>query len=185
MDVTRKTALEIFGLSEGFTKEDVNRNFRRLSKIVHPDVGGDENLFKFIICCKEKLCDKKDKKVMGVDLTILYKIYDDLDSYNIDYNQTYIFGGARIFITPCIRKNYMRNQIVELVQPFKQFKELNFVSFSATVKLPEELKNFNKFKICVNFMGKTYKFKLSMKKTYHIIEFKSKKFNSIIELNIE
>lgn len=79
----------------------------------------------------------------------------------------------------------MRNQIVELVQPFKQFKELNFVSFSATVKLPEELKNFNKFKICVNFMGKTYKFKLSMKKTYHIIEFKSKKFNSIIELNIE
>ena len=108
-----------------------------------------------------------------------------MSSYNFNYSRTYIAGGARIFIIPCIRKNYRKNQIVEFVQPLIQFKKMNVVSFSETVKLPEELKKFKKFKICVNFMEKTYKFKFSMKRPYHIIKFKSKEINSIIDLNFE
>ena len=57
MYVSRQMALEIFGLRENFTEEKFNKTFRRLAKIVHPDTGGDENLFKFIMCCKEALFD--------------------------------------------------------------------------------------------------------------------------------
>lgn len=57
MDSFRQMALEIFGLRENFTREEVNKKFKRLSKIVHPDIGGDENLFKFIMFCKEVLLD--------------------------------------------------------------------------------------------------------------------------------
>ena len=39
MEISRKTALEVLGLNEGFSEEEFTKAFRRLSKLVHPDMG--------------------------------------------------------------------------------------------------------------------------------------------------
>ena len=55
MRISRSMALEIFGLKEDFSESDLRREYRRLAKIVHPDTGGDEQLFKFVDSCKNVL----------------------------------------------------------------------------------------------------------------------------------
>lgn len=201
MDVSRQIALEIFGLRENFTKEEFNKNFRRLSKIVHPDTGGDENLFKFIMCCKETLFNsskanderqeheepKKDskKELVYTDLSTLYDIYYNLDSYLNKYNITEIRGIARIFIIPCRNKKYCKSTTINFSQSFSEFQKLGFANFSTTVKLPGNLKKFKKFKIRVDFMGETFKFKLKMNSPFHIVKCEKIRFNSIIELVFE
>lgn len=207
MYVSRELALEILGLGENFTQEEVNKNFRKLSKMIHPDLGGDENLFKFIMCCKEVLLynskinttqqthkasemqeNKKDskKKSVYVNLSDLYDIYDSLDDYIEEYDITDIKGIARIFIIPCKNKKYCESANIHFSQEFKEFEKLNFANFSTTVKLPENLKKFKKFKIRVEFMGETFEFTLSMKKPFHIVKYKKySRFNSIIELKFE
>jgi hypothetical protein len=42
--MTRHEALQIFGLEEGATREDVQREYRRLMRKVHPDLGGSSYL---------------------------------------------------------------------------------------------------------------------------------------------
>lgn len=42
--MTRKEALEVLGLEEGASKSDVLREYRRLMKRLHPDVGGSKYL---------------------------------------------------------------------------------------------------------------------------------------------
>jgi hypothetical protein len=42
--MTRGEALEVLGLSEGASKDDVLREYRRLMKRLHPDVGGSSYL---------------------------------------------------------------------------------------------------------------------------------------------
>ena len=58
--IPRSTALEVFGLKEDFSESDLKREYRRLVKIVHPDTGGDEQLFKFIDSCKNILINGED-----------------------------------------------------------------------------------------------------------------------------
>ncbi len=209
MDVSRQTALEIFGLKENFSKEEVNKNFRRLSKIVHPDIGGDKNLFEFIMCCKDTLFDdskaNESRKAHGepkskesrkeykkesvyVNLSVLYDIYYDLDEYTEKYDITEIRGIARIFIIPCRNKEFSESRTINFSQSFREFRELDFANFSSTVKLPEKLRKFKKFKIRVEFLGETFVFKLKMNKPFHIIKYHSPRsigFNSIIELTFE
>lgn len=206
MDVSRQVALEIFGLRKNFTKEEINKNFRRLSKIVHPDTGGDENLFKFIMCCKEILLDnskinniKKEekepkqsenrkgsnKKLAHININTLYDIYYDLDSYTNKYDIIDIMGSARIFIIPCKKQKYCDSKTISFSQPFREFEELNFVCFSKVVKLPEDLKKFKKFKIRVEFFGETFEFKVKMNQPYYTLKCKKVRFNSIIELFFE
>lgn len=209
MNISRQLALEIFGLKENFTKEDVVRKFRGLSKIVHPDTGGDENLFKFIICCKETLLNnskannasqtyeppkprESKKKSVFITLPDLYDFYYVLDIYSKQYDIIEIRGKARIFITPYVilpfitKQKYCESTIIKFSQPFSEFKELDFANFFATVKLSENLKKFQKFKIRVEFMGKTFNFKLTMNSPFHIVKYENiLKFNSIIELTFK
>jgi hypothetical protein len=42
--MTRREALEVLGLREGASKDDVLREYRRLMKRLHPDVGGSSYL---------------------------------------------------------------------------------------------------------------------------------------------
>jgi DnaJ-like protein len=42
--MTRREALEVLGLHEGASKDDVVREYRRLMKRLHPDVGGSSYL---------------------------------------------------------------------------------------------------------------------------------------------
>jgi DnaJ-like protein len=42
--MTRREALEVLGLSEGASRDDVLREYRRLMKRLHPDVGGSSYL---------------------------------------------------------------------------------------------------------------------------------------------
>lgn len=42
--MTRHEALQIFGLDEGATPEDVQREYRRLMRKLHPDLGGSSYL---------------------------------------------------------------------------------------------------------------------------------------------
>ena len=55
MKISREIALEVFNLKEGYTEEELKSAYRRLSKICHPDTGGDQNLFVFITSCKDVL----------------------------------------------------------------------------------------------------------------------------------
>ena len=196
MDVFRHIALEIFGLRENFTKEEVNENFKRLSAIVHPDAGGDERLYEFIVCCKEALLNnsKKNyarenaskKESVYVTLNTLYNIYYDLGQYVSEYNITRIVGAVRIFVTPCRNKRYCESATMKLSMPFEMFNELNFAGFAVTIKLPEHLKAFKEFIVRVEFMGKTFEFKLSMDNPFHIVKYEERRqFHSIIELTFE
>jgi hypothetical protein len=42
--MTRREALQVFGLDENATREDVQREYRRLMRQVHPDLGGSSYL---------------------------------------------------------------------------------------------------------------------------------------------
>jgi hypothetical protein len=42
--MTRQEALQVFGLDESATREDVQREYRRLMRQVHPDLGGSSYL---------------------------------------------------------------------------------------------------------------------------------------------
>lgn len=42
--MTREEALRVFGLDEGATSEDVQREYRRLMRKIHPDLGGSSYL---------------------------------------------------------------------------------------------------------------------------------------------
>jgi hypothetical protein len=42
--MTRQEALQVFGLGEGASREDVQREYRRLMRQVHPDLGGSSYL---------------------------------------------------------------------------------------------------------------------------------------------
>ena len=42
--MTRQEALQVFGLDESATREDVQREYRRLMRKIHPDLGGSSYL---------------------------------------------------------------------------------------------------------------------------------------------
>ena len=49
MDISLKLALSIFGLNEKYSQSEINSAYRRLAKITHPDSGGDNNIFLFVL----------------------------------------------------------------------------------------------------------------------------------------
>lgn len=198
MEISREIALEVFGLKDGFTQDELNKEFRKLSKLVHPDVGGSEGLFKFIKCCKENLVNnsasqverktqppKKGKERARINLSILYDDYYDLGYYTSKYEITEIYSKARVYITPTRDKKQSENISINLTQPFYEFRTLGFANFSATVTLPESFQKFKKFNVRVEFNGETFKFKISRKNPFHIVKDESVRFNTVLELNFK
>lgn len=58
--MTCKDAMEILGLKEPVTQDAIKAAYRNLSKKVHPDVGGNDFLFKMIHCAYELLYESSD-----------------------------------------------------------------------------------------------------------------------------
>ena len=186
MRISRNTALEIFGLKENFSESDLKRQYRRLVKIVHPDTGGDENLFKFVDLCKNILIngeessenihetnnhksnsyknDTKSKKENArINLEILDAEYPDyLDEYEKRYNILEITTSLLIYIRPRFRKNLEKCITVRLEIPYSELnKDLGFVKFNKTIKIPTEMQKFRKFNVRVIFLDDTFNFNVS------------------------
>lgn len=44
--MSRRDALVVFGLVEGYTQEVLKKKYKKLAKVLHPDISGDEEAFK-------------------------------------------------------------------------------------------------------------------------------------------
>lgn len=202
MFISRQTALEIFNLKDGFTTAELTKRYRELSKIVHPDTGGDENLFKMLTCCKDVLSSashqatpeknsassskQKTKTRCYINLKTLEDIYFSLSKYLTEWDIHEIQAMARVQISPRWRKSQCTSTNLYLKQPFEQFQRAGFVSFSEVITIPEALKKFKTFRVRVEFMGETYRFKMSAKNPVHTIKYEHYlKFNSVLELRLQ
>ncbi|WP_395697954.1 DnaJ family molecular chaperone [Methylocella sp.] len=62
---TRDAAAEaeaVFGLSETFSRAELEARFRRLMHSVHPDKGGSEHLTRLVMAARTTILDKKEWK---------------------------------------------------------------------------------------------------------------------------
>lgn len=210
-NVTRKLALDIFNLSEGFTPEDVTKAYRRLVRIAHPDYNGDARLFDLIVSCKEVLLNPhtgvndnaqtsratvRTNKAPTEQSPKKYKIsLDDLyrDFYFLHLTPEFPFivridSTAEVSIFPCRNPISRERMKLELHQSFKEFCEANFeyIFFQVTVTLPEKLKKYKKFIVRVKFLGKKFYFKLNMERPNFILKCNDIwKFDSIIRLTFK
>lgn len=171
MEVSRKTALEIFGLKEDFTKEQLKKEFTRLTKVVHPDKGGCANLFRFVTCCKEELLnpDSKEKKGHWIDLKTLksYVYCGELNTLLKQYKIDTIYCDIRLSITPYRNEKYTTHMYHKLTYPFNCYQDIGNIRFSTTIKLPKEFDRFKKFKVKVEYKEETFEFVLSRKNPFY------------------
>lgn len=186
MVVPRSTALEIFGLKENFSESELKSAYRRLVKIVHPDAGGDAELFKFIEACKNLLVNgestsqnatetnnqksnshqantRPKKETVGVTLGLLDQEYpNNIGEYEQKYDIQTIRASLLVYIRPKYRKNMEKCITVKATIPYSELnKELNFVKFTQTIRIPEEMHKFRKFKVRIDFLNETFTFKVS------------------------
>lgn len=211
MKISRNTALEIFDLKEGFTKEALKRSYRRLAKIVHPDSGGDPKLFILVETCKQILEGKIDQEntESGEDISrkkqnrrqdnrergnirvsMMEEEYDFLEIYERRYNILDIEATVIVYIYPYLRNNLLKSYTILMTVPYRSFKDLGFVHLSKTIEIPQEIRYFRNFKIRVEFLGDTYSFnKVSRKKLDILIKRKKYKYapclTSILELHFK
>lgn len=198
MNISWDTALLVFGLKDNFTQNELKTRYRSLSKITHPDTGGDENLFKFITACKEVLENNKDtssnssnqkrdssytskqssKETTNIKLRTLYDIIYDLNDYTDKYDIQIIH--TQIDITVSSRRK-MNNMSVNLYKHFNDFIEAGFVKFPTTViEVHEPLGYGKKLKVEVILFGEKYKFKITRKKKFHTLEYSRRNLTTFI-----
>lgn len=181
MRVPRNTALEVFGLKENFSKEELKREYKRLVKIVHPDVGGDENLFKFIETCNNILINREDfqetnnnksnsyennagfaEEKFVIDLKKLDLYYPEFMGKIKKYNIIEIKTSILICIQPILGKNLEKCFVVETRIPYNKFdKSSGILKFEQTIEIPKEMQKFRRFKVRVEFLEDTFKFIVS------------------------
>lgn len=185
MKISRSIALEIFGFKKDFSESDLKREYRRLVKIVHPDTGGDEKLFRFIDSCKNALINgedvsddtqetnthktnshknttKSEKEEAFIYLDTLDDDYYRINKHEEKFNIVEIRTSLIIYIQPRFRKNLEKCITIKITVPYSQFdKELGIVKINQTIKIPNEMQKFRKFKVRVEFLDDTFEFKVS------------------------
>lgn len=62
VDITDMNPYEVFNLNDNFTWDELKTSYRRVAKLVHPDKGGSEILFKKITECFKHLASELKKK---------------------------------------------------------------------------------------------------------------------------
>lgn len=62
IDITDMNPYEVFDLSDNYTWEDLKNAYRRVARLVHPDKGGSEILFKKITECFKHLATEYKRK---------------------------------------------------------------------------------------------------------------------------
>lgn len=152
MDISKNLALAIFGLNEKYSENDLSKSYHRLARIIHPDCGGDQNLFFLINECKEILeknlqtssnsfesfCENKaanhsffytnhwpkEKNVQkDIPLTTLYKEYDLLWQYPKYFHIKNIVSNIYISIEPIFKKSNVKHIDILLKSSFTDFYE--------------------------------------------------------------
>lgn len=179
MDISRKLALEIFGLQDGkYTEKDLSDAYRKLAKVTHPDSGGETVLFRFVQECKEILekgvststdsnhkkyrssgYTKQDTREEGnLSLEFVNQYFLMLHTIVQKYRINLIIASAKVCIYPIFRKS---KQICLTISPtitFDEFLRVADKNFYDIITLPENFEKIKRFKVHVEFLGKPYKF---------------------------
>lgn len=207
----KKDLLEMFGLKEDFSKEELKQSYKRLVKIAHPDAGGDANLFKFITKCKELLLgdeigfefeedkskknpkDNNPKNYKGNKKDKIYDIkFDILDAHYTacklneleEYNIENIYENIKVHFKNLIGINEKFVNLT-LKTPYINFIGNNFVEFTSDVIIPKEFKNSKFLKVNVFLLNKMDSFIISgSNKTTKVIEYSKWELFSCLKLII-
>lgn len=208
MKVSRELALELFNLSENFSEDDLKKKYTQLAKITHSDMGGDEYLFNFIVCCKDILekaitasnvkhsnnngyntSNTNDSPAKKYNISI-YNLFSLMRygycRYNInDINK--ILATAKISIRPIFKgKSFEQSIELNLSQPFYKFLIDGNCTFNQAFSFNQEFfKRFKHFKVRVEFMDDIFKFKISPKKLSHIVKYENFYFDSVIKFTFK
>lgn len=173
MDITKDLALSIFNLDKNYSEADVEQEFKRLSSIVHPDNGGDVNLFVFINRCKKLLLSSdnylaiSNKSKKFITLQSFYSF----DKYSIDS----IFDKHGIDDIRCLLRLKLvcskatteENLVFILHYPYIDYCTNNSIQFQVDVDVPNSLKNSETLFCIATLLDSNYRFKVMPSKTQH------------------
>lgn len=191
MEIPYETAREVFGLNEGFSDKEVKSSFRKLSKICHPDNGGNSNLFRFISECK-KVLEAKDtiynnkaqleKAYTRIALEVLYEEYYWIDEILEKYeNIKTVYTYIDIYISNKRNGEYKR-QLIIVETPISVLLSSNYVSFFTNVVIPKEFSKNNSFYVKIIYMGKEHSFKLKRRNEIKELAYNGLMFKSYLKI---
>lgn len=205
----KKDLLEMFGLKEDFSKEELKNSYKRLVKIAHPDAGGDANLFKFITKYMEHLLDNKIGFEFEDDKSKKNQKYDNSKNYKGNYRR-----ASRGIKFDLLDNYYSTNRLYELKKyeldeiyqdislkfktlaginekfvnltlktPYINFVGNDFVDFTSDVIIPKEFKKILFLRVKVSILDKNYNFIIfNFKKCSKVVEYKRLKHFRCLKL---
>ena len=120
-------ALNLFGFTNKFTKEELKKRYLELSKKYHPDLNGDEEMMKKVNMAYEIL--KKHNKSYDYNAcSKLIKYYDDLKS------KLTFFASKTIYLPDTLEFKYA-NAIADVIDTFTFDKVKQLIEFKYTVAI--------------------------------------------------
>jgi len=120
-------ALNLFGFTNKFTKEELKKRYLELSKKYHPDLNGDEEMMKKVNMAYEIL--KKHNESYDYNAcSKLIKYYDDLKS------KLTFFASKTIYLPDTLEFKYA-NAIADVIDTFTFDKVKQLIEFKYTVAI--------------------------------------------------
>ena len=120
-------ALNLFGFTNKFTKEELKKRYLELSKKYHPDLNGDEEMMKKVNMAYEIL--KKHNESYDYNAcSKLIKYYDDLKS------KLTFYASETIYLPDTLEFKYA-NAIANVVDTFTFDKVKQLIEFKYTVAI--------------------------------------------------
>ena len=120
-------ALNLFGFTNKFTKEELKKRYLELSKKYHPDLNGDEEMMKKVNMAYEILKKHNDSYDYNV-CSKLIKYYDDLKS------KLTFFASKTIYFPDTLEFKYA-NAIDDVIDTFTFDKVKQLIEFKYTVAI--------------------------------------------------
>ena len=120
-------ALNLFGFTNKFTKEELKKRYLELSKKYHPDLNGDEEMMKKVNMAYEILKKHNDSYDYNV-CSKLIKYYDDLKS------KLTFFASKTIYLPDTLEFKYA-NAIDDVIDTFTFDKVKQLIEFKYTVAI--------------------------------------------------
>ena len=120
-------ALNLFGFTNKFTKEELKKRYLELSKKYHPDLNGDEEMMKKVNMAYEIL--KKHNESYDYNAcSKLIKYYDDLKS------KLTFYASKTIYLPDTLEFKYA-NAIADVIDTFTFDKVKQLIEFKYTVAI--------------------------------------------------
>ena len=120
-------ALNLFGFTNKFTKEELKKRYLELSKKYHPDLNGDEEMMKKVNMAYEILKKHNDSYDYNA-CSKLIKYYDDLKS------KLTFFASKTIYLPDTLEFKYA-NAIDDVIDTFTFDKVKQLIEFKYTVAI--------------------------------------------------